>query len=150
MPSPPELPDIFRNVRILEILSELKSEHLSESDRHIGISAEIKVNLERKCQTPYPCGQNRKTSDRKRRDLLVESADGIGKHYFFCKSHDKIHNALSEFPHRHDPVQQLCFDIHIAHDRSRDQLREHTDVQCKRKQTLLRFCISAVNVDQIR
>ena len=45
VPSSPEFTDTVATVRIVEVLLELETEHLAETDRHIRITREIKVDL---------------------------------------------------------------------------------------------------------
>ena len=47
MPAPPELYDSTRLVRRVEVLGKLDSKHVTQSDRHVGIPREVKVDLER-------------------------------------------------------------------------------------------------------
>ena len=55
VPSSPEFRDTFRHIGIKKVLFKFKTEHLPKTDRHIRISAEIKVDLERICRTSKPC-----------------------------------------------------------------------------------------------
>ena len=59
VPAPPEFRNAVRHIRIVEVLWEVESHHLSETYRHIGVSAEIKVDLERERKDTEPrrhCG----------------------------------------------------------------------------------------------
>ena len=52
MPSAPKLCDALRRKRIIEILQKVKPKNLSKPDGHIGIAAEIKIDLKDKgCRT---------------------------------------------------------------------------------------------------
>ena len=55
MPSVPEFLHGTSCIGIIEILLEFKSEHFSEADRHIRISAEVKIYLERIRKYADPC-----------------------------------------------------------------------------------------------
>ena len=46
VPAPPEISDGAGNVRVIEVLKEIKAEHLAKTDCHIGIAAEVKIDLE--------------------------------------------------------------------------------------------------------
>ena len=46
VPAPPEVSDGFRSIGRIEILSEDEAEDETEPDRHVGVTAEIEVNLE--------------------------------------------------------------------------------------------------------
>src|SRR5690349_3945263 len=54
MPASPQFGDAFRAVRGVKVPRELKSQHASETDSHIRITAEIEVDLERVSQDPHP------------------------------------------------------------------------------------------------
>ena len=58
MPSSPEFRHGFGNIGIIKILLKLKTEHLCQSDRHIGITAEIVIDLERVADRPDPGHQH--------------------------------------------------------------------------------------------
>ena len=45
MPPPPEIRNAFRTVGIVKIGPEFKAQHFPKADGHIGIAAEIKINL---------------------------------------------------------------------------------------------------------
>src|SRR5205814_9860318 len=47
VPAPPEIGDRFRAIRRIEVFRENKTEHEAEPDRHVGVTAEIEINLER-------------------------------------------------------------------------------------------------------
>src|SRR5271170_2526412 len=46
MPSPPKLSDAQRAVGKVEILREMEAEHFAETDRHVSIAREVKINLQ--------------------------------------------------------------------------------------------------------
>ena len=47
MPATPKVLHGGRNIRIIEILFEMKSEHFAHPDRHIRISGKVEVNLKK-------------------------------------------------------------------------------------------------------
>ena len=46
MPTAPELSNTLRHIRVVEIFHKLESKHFPQTNRHIGITAKIKINLE--------------------------------------------------------------------------------------------------------
>ena len=55
MPPSPKFRCAFRYIRMVKIFLKFKSEHFSEADRHIRISAEVKIYLERIRKYADPC-----------------------------------------------------------------------------------------------
>ena len=60
MPSLPEFTDRLADKRIIEVLVKAEAENSAESDRHIGISAEIKVDIKRIGNDGIPCAKHGK------------------------------------------------------------------------------------------
>ena len=149
MPSSPEIRDAFRRIRIIKVLHKLKSQHLSETDRHIRISAEVKINLHRIGKTSDPGSQHRSLRCAQYCDRLIDTSHVVGDQNFFPKSLQKPHHTVAEFPDRHRPFHQLLFHVRIPHDRSRDQLREHRHICAECDRIVLCLYFSAVNVDHI-
>ena len=50
----PEFRDAGGNVRIIKVLVEIEAQHLSKTDGHIGISAEIEIQLQCICANGKP------------------------------------------------------------------------------------------------
>ena len=57
VPAPPEIRDAGRHIGVAEVLRELKAEHTPQSDCHIRISGEIKVNMQGIRCHHQPAGQ---------------------------------------------------------------------------------------------
>ena len=57
VPAPPELGDAARQVRASKILREVEAEKQRQTDRHIGVSRKIEVDLNRKGGDSAPCGE---------------------------------------------------------------------------------------------
>ena len=47
MPAAPEFTGRNGQIGIIEVFKKLKTEHLTESDRHVGVSGKIVIDLER-------------------------------------------------------------------------------------------------------
>ena len=54
MPAAPEFRDAGGDVRIIKVLVEIEPQHLSKTDGHIGISAEIEIQLQCICANGKP------------------------------------------------------------------------------------------------
>ena len=46
MPALPELRHTFADVRVVEVLGELETDHPSDADGHVAVTREVKINLE--------------------------------------------------------------------------------------------------------
>src|SRR5262249_54540253 len=47
VPAPPKISDRLREIRRIKIFRENEPEHQAKPDRHVGVTAEIEINLER-------------------------------------------------------------------------------------------------------
>ena len=72
----------------------METEHLSKPDRHIRISGEIKVDLERISQCPKPCRTCCQSIDRKYCNGIPECTDVVRDQDFFAKSDHKTMNTF--------------------------------------------------------
>lgn len=149
MPSAPEVSDGFGNVRIIEVLQEVKAQHFAKADCHIGVAAEVEVDLEGKAYDAEPCRQHRLIRRGQRGNLFIYLTDIVGQQYFLGKSADEPSDAFIEFGAVNGAVIQLFGDIGIAYNWSGNQLRKHRDIGTEGDQTLLRVCFSAVQVNRI-
>ena len=84
MPAAPEFRDRLRNVGIVEVLQKIESQHLAKSDRHIGVSGEIKVDLEGIADGADPGGEAALLGNGKRRNALIDLTGAVGKQYLLA------------------------------------------------------------------
>lgn len=56
MPSPPEVSNTLRDIRFVEVLVKAEAEHETETNSHIRIPAEVKIDLKSKRNNPKPGG----------------------------------------------------------------------------------------------
>src|SRR3989442_14821612 len=56
VPAPPEVRDAVRAIRRVEVFHELKAEHPAEADGHVGVAAEIEIDLESVSNDAEPRG----------------------------------------------------------------------------------------------
>ena len=59
MPSAPKFRYSSGNVWVVKVFQEIKSEHFAKADCHIGITAEVKVNLQSVADNANPVGEDR-------------------------------------------------------------------------------------------
>lgn len=129
MPSAPKIADRHRLIRRIEIVRQLHAKHLSDADRHIAITAEIKIELEhiRKRRERERYGiQPANVGETKIRRLCQQ----VGKQYLFGQSEHKIGNAARKtlrIKRSFLTVLKLRDELAVQHDRSRDELGKKSD-----------------------
>ena len=97
VPAPPEVGDALGLVGRVEILQELKTEHPSQADGHVGVTGEIEVNLER-------VGQCAEPGVRRGQRLGANAASatrpsGLASNIFLAKPRTKRMTPEPNFPH---------------------------------------------------
>ena len=149
MPLAPELLDGRGRERVVEVLQVGETEHARNADGHIGIGAEVEVDLQQ-------VGERREPRRRRRHVAQLGAEDGIDGHrqhvgdeHLLRQAHDEALKA-----HRHPfpsdgAVRQLLVDIVVADDGAGDELREKRDVEHHVQQIALRRHIAPVHVDDV-
>ena len=59
MPSAPEVGYARGGIGIVKVLDKIEAEHFSEADCHVGVSAEVEINLHRVAENADPGGYGR-------------------------------------------------------------------------------------------
>ena len=149
VPSSPELRDAVGDVRIVEVFAELKTEHPSQADGHVRISAEVEINLQCIGADSDPVSHHGNIAVRQRTDGGVQGAEIVGQQDFFAQAENK---SLCAFPEI-DPIRgadaELLLHISVLDNRTRNELREQGQVQGKAQKTLLRSHVLPVHVENI-
>ena len=86
MPSSPEITDASTDIRIIKVLFEMESEHPAQTDRHIAVSAEVKINLQHIGNGTQPCPCCVNVSGRCSKKLVRDKSHGIGNQNLFTES----------------------------------------------------------------
>ena len=95
VPAPPELGDGTGDIGEVEVLGEIKAQHLAHADGHQGVTGKIKVELERIGDDTQPdqrrgrIGKAHKGGGRtvgNADDVCPERADGIRQQDLFCQT----------------------------------------------------------------
>ncbi len=122
MPPPPEFAHRGGNVGIVEVFKKVKAEHPAHADRHIAITREVEINLQRVTDYTQPC---------RRRGTGIHAENGVGDEcgyvgdqYLFGKTHDEAAHAFREFLQIAGSVRKFLLYIDVTHDRSGDKLGE--------------------------
>ena len=56
VPTAPKFLYRFGNVGIVEVFNEIEAHHMAQTDRHIGVAAEVKIDLQRVGDRAQPAG----------------------------------------------------------------------------------------------
>ncbi len=149
MPAPPELGNSAGNIGIVEVLHKLESKHPSQPDGHVGISAEIKIDLQRIGDNSNPCCQDRKASDLHSLHRGVNHAEIVGEQHLFRQPFDEKLRPQSEARQCDAALLELRFDIRITDNRPGNELREHGDIQAEADEVFLYLDLAPIDVEDI-
>ena len=147
VPAAPELGDRLRAVGRVEVLREHEAEHQAEADRHVGVAAEIEVDLERVRGDAVPRVDQtqRARFERKVGDLAAR----IGEQHLLRQPQREERDAARELRRRRRPPLELILDLRVADDRTRDELRVHHFEAQEIVEALDRGGMAAIDVDHI-
>ena len=95
MPSPPEFANRFGNIRKLEVFQKVKSEQFAQTDRHVRVTAEIIVNLQRIGDDAQPVQSDRRIVAFKHG--IHEERQLISNENLLCKSLCKANQPRCHF-----------------------------------------------------
>ena len=150
MPSSPELFNAAADIRIIEVLFEMKTKHPSKTDSHITVSAEIKINLQHIGNGTCPCSQDIDLRRCRPEKGICHKSHGIGDQNLFtktcCKPADPCKGSLQCL----SPCIYLNLYVMVFYYRSCDQLREKGYIEKYLAKILLCLCGTAVYIDHIR
>ena len=148
MPPAPEARDRFRDERIAEVFQKMEAEHLAQADRHIGVAAEIEEDLQ--------CVGQRADPEQRHGFLTVDvkghlghKGDIVGEQHFLAEADDEPLHALGEFFRRDGALVDLLGNRAVAHDGTRDQLREEGYVQRQREGVALHTGRAAIDIHHV-
>ena len=86
MPPAPEFRDAFGDIGIIEVDQKLKAQHIAEAAGHIGITAEIEIDLEGKGDDPDPRAQD-PVAFRGLAQAVPQGPHLVGDEHFFGQPH---------------------------------------------------------------
>ena len=149
MPSSPEFRDTGGNIRIIKVLDKIESQHFTEADCHIGITAKIIINLHGIGKGSNPCRQHGSFGRTQRKNGVIDHSDIVRKDHLFPETLQEPHGSVSEFFSGNSPVLQLSFHIRITDDRSCDQLRKHGNISAILDPVFLSLRVSLVYINRV-
>ena len=131
----------------VEILREHETQHQSEADRHVGVAAEIEVNLERIGDHAVPRIEKSRRGGVE--DRVRDLAARIGQQDLFRQAEAEERDAAREAGQRVLALLQLRGDVGEAEDRAGDELREHRDEASKIDEVADRARLAPVHIDGV-
>ena len=149
MPPPPIFGDAARDVGVVEVFQEFESEDGAETDGHVGVPAEIVVDLEGVADRSQPRGHAVQLVDRLGEHFVGYGSQCIGEENLLGESHDEAFDAIGDFLEVHRAILDLVGYVVVLDDRSSHQLREEADVECELVDVFLRLDFLSVNVHNI-
>ena len=149
MPSSPVFGDAARDVRVIKVFQELESEDGAETDSHVGVPAEIVVDLESVADCSQPGGHTVQLVDRLRKHLVGYGSKGVGEENFLGESYDEAFHAVSDLLEVHGTILDLVGYVVVLDDRSRHQLGEEGDVEREFVDVSLRFNFLPIDVHDV-
>ena len=129
MPTPPELLNSSRCVRIIEVLKEMETEHAPHTDRHVAVTGEVKVNLQSVANRAHPAGKHADLACGQRKDCIRHLSHCIGEQQLFGQAADEPLDTQRGFTRIGLSRVDLLFDVVVLNNRPRNQLREERDIQ---------------------
>ena len=150
MPAPPELRNTARRVGEPEIFREFEAKQPPKPDRHQGITAEIKIDLQGIGEDPEPRKRHGQPFIADRRHLIPELADLVRQQDLAPQSEQEYSCSLLKILRCNAAAVEFLVDIGIFDDRPRDQLRKQADERRKIEQIAFRLYRSPVDVDAVR
>ena len=148
MPAPPEIGDAAAQIRIAEILREAEAQHPAEADGHVGIAAEVKIELQRVPDQPQPRGQHRQRS-KIAPDPRDQPRQRVGQQRLFRQPDGEAEATIRHVLYAGRALRQCRLQLMIRHDRAHDQLREQGQIQPQAQEVFLRGRLLPVDVDEI-
>src|SRR6266496_6647462 len=147
VPAPPEIGDRLREIRRIKIFRENESEYQAEPDRHVGVTAEIEINLERIRERSEPRVErlNRAGVKCRVRDFTAR----IRQQNLFRHSHHEKRDAAREFIGCKPAIFELIGEERELKNRPGDKVREHRDEAGEIDKVGHCLGIAAIDVDGV-
>ena len=150
VPAPPKFGDGFCRIRQTEVLHERKAEDFPETDCHVGVAGKIEVDLEHVGEHAEQDAHRRRARKRAAQQLVSHLPDVIGKQHLFAETDAKARHAAEDVLAVQLARIDLRRNVHIADNRSCNELRKHRNIQQQLPVGPLRRNVFAVHVDRIR
>ena len=149
MPPPPVFGNAAAQVRVIKVFQELKAQHFSQPNGHIGVTGKVEVNLEGKRNGSQPGRPGGKAGSRQRRDGIPQGAHLVGNQHFFAQTNGKSANACGKLRCGFPAMRKLLFHRFILHNGAGNQLREQRNVGAEGDGVFLRRHSPPVHINDI-
>ena len=160
VPAPPEFRDGARDIGVVEVLREIKAQHLAHADGHHGIAGKVEIQLQGIGDDAQPdqrrggiaqthIGDGGAVLDAD--DVGPERAHGIRQQDFLRQTEGEQGHALLDLPEAVAMFvdMQLSRDIAVFDDGACDELREHDHIGPKINDVVLGLHIPAVDINGV-
>lgn len=152
MPAAPELAWVSAQVRGSEVVGEPHAHHDAQTDRHVGVGGEVVVNVKTERVRGHPrfgAGEGAAFVEQ----VLDDRGQLVGDDHFLDHADREQVDAEADVVPGDafaGELVQLRDELVAAHDRARDQVREHGDEHPKFQKRPGRLGVAAAHVDQVR
>ena len=152
MPAAPELARVPAQVRGSEVVGEPHAHHDAQADRHVGVGGEVVVNVKSERVRGHPrfgAGEGAALVEQ----FFDDGRQLVGDDHLLDHADREQVDAVADivpgdaFAGKH---VELRDELVAAHDRARDQVREHGDEHPEFQERPGRLRAAAAHVDQVR
>ena len=147
MPAAPKFCHGFGHIGVIKVFNEVKAKNLTQTDGHIRIAGEIKVDVQHKANGVHPVehhrGFGRFPENREHQCNVVCNDDFLAQ-----ADQEAAHTQISLFQCMGTALQLPCH-VNVAHNRTGNQLRKQRNVSTKSNRVLLCGHIVAVHINGI-
>ena len=150
VPAAPEPGDRDSGIWVIEVFEVMEAHHAAHTDRHVGITAEIKENLHRIRRNRNPCADSAVVGGCVSKQCIHRRRHGIRDKHFLRQTYDKPAKTGGEFGESLGAVDKFVGNGFITDDRTGNKLRETAQICAEEQDIILHRHISPVDVDDIR
>ena len=150
MPTPPKIGYRIRSIGIVEVFIKGKTKDTTQTNRHIGITREVKVDLESERQQTQPSADHgQRPTSLHGKTFFPKCTNGVGQQNFLCQTHTESPCAQCKvFRSMHTAIQFFRYSL-ILHNRTGNQLWEHRHKGTKIDDVFLHRRIFTININGI-
>ncbi len=147
VPATPEVGQGSCEVGRVEIFREDEAEHEAKADGHVGVSAEVEVDLHRVTDSAEPCVGGSPLGSVEG-DVSDVSA-GVRQNDFFGESEEEKERAAREMAGGFRAVAELVREEGELEDGARNKVREHRGEAGEIDEVFHRCCVATIDVDDV-
>ena len=148
-PAAPELLHRLRDVRPAEVLGQAESKHPAEPDRHVRVTRQREVHLQREAEQTEPGRAGAEAIDRHVEHPIGHDADNVRDQELLAEADDDTTDAVHEVADAHHSFGHLMGEIAVMDDRTCDERRKKREVQRRVHKSPLGAAVATVHVNQV-